>query len=283
MSVDTAGSIIVLLHGNNTPIHEGHQALFDFAKTVGDKVVALVVRNVTEWYHFLRTGMIVDNPKTVTDKLVESLDAIGVPHVFQDPDFSVPEEKRQEVMDKMAELIQAYREQLYLKRIGEICQMMLADIVLRKPLGEAGRVKGPDVEAFVLKDVMNRGRLGADHTSQVHILPKMIKSASGLKIKRDKMEEGFMTQAQVEEFNYGQIGNIFRLAREQYKEGWNGPLVERLNTKYADFQKGLWKFYEIVVYEGGIFENYRVELTSFELPQPNGAVSLYEDWNVFQK
>jgi hypothetical protein len=35
--------------------------------------------------------------------------------------------------------------------------------------------------------------------------------------------------------------------------------------------------------EGGIFENYRLELTSFTFPNLTGGLSIFEDWNVFQK
>ena len=278
MSV-TIGSTIVLLHGNNSPIHDGHKALFEYAKTFGNQVVAVVVRNVMEWYYFLKTGTAHPITQTITDKLVASINAIGVPIVFFDPDFTITEDKRKETMTKMAEIMQTYRDQIILKRLGEVCQLMLADIVLRQPLGEVCRVKGPDVEAFVLKDVMDKGILGIK--TPIYILPKMIRDEKiGLKIKRDKADEGFMTPEQLDSLSL--VGDIMVAVRELYKDGWNGPLAERLNSKYAEMQKNLWKFHEIVVYRGGIFQNYRIELTSLAFSQPNGGTTIYEDWNVFQ-
>ena len=108
----------------------------------------------------------------------------------------------------------------------------------------------------------------------------MVRSeTTGLKIKRDKTDEGFMLPEQVDLL--GNLGFVLKTVHQYYQQGWNGPLVERLNARYADIQKGLWKFREIVVYEGGIFENYRIELTSLDFPQPNGGLSVYEDWNTF--
>lgn len=278
MSIDASESIIVLLHGNNYPMHDGHRELFKFAKTIGDKVVAVVMRNVMEWYYFLRTGTAHPITLTETAELVKSIEEIGVPVIFQDFD-NVSEDTRKAAMDKAIDVIHKYREEIIVKRVGEICQMMLADILLRPALGEKARVKGPDLEAFVLKDVMKQGLIGMK--SSVHIMPSMVRSSdTGLKTKRDK-DDGFLNPAQ--KSLLPKIGELLKTVRQYYEKGWNGPLVERLNSRYEKMQQGAWKFYEIVVFEGGIFENYRLEFTSFAFPTENGGVSLFEDWNTVQK
>jgi phosphopantetheine adenylyltransferase len=119
MSLDNV--IVVTIHGGNRPIHNGHRELFEYAKTIGNNVVAVILRNGLEWNYYLSKGVIVSLTQTKTDELEKSLKAIGIPFEFQDPIFSITEDQRLKVMDQVAETVQKFREQIILKRVGDLC------------------------------------------------------------------------------------------------------------------------------------------------------------------
>ena len=282
-----ADAAVVTITGKNTLVHAGHIALFEFAKTICDKVIVIVTRNRRDWDRYLKTGEANPYEVQAVDNLVTSIEDLGLTVVILDPPPQPIDEKlRKEVEQRSKRMVDNFKKEIILDRVTNYCEILLMDVLIRYGLNLAKEVKyvvsSPELETFVIKAVIpytyKTERNDTQYQSKVRIYSNIIADpVTGLRL-RSTLPDLNKEQSNV----FVDIKNIIEQIRPTYVKGDNRHNIEKLNNQFKKEQGKLWKFHEIAVFEDGIFEDFKLDLTVVEFRKEKGS-ALIEDVYVTRK
>lgn len=131
----------------------------------------------------------------------------------------------------------------------------------------------PECTSFIMKASISS--LVKDEVETYKILDRLMRNPEN-KLRFPTVMPNLSAE-QLKAFNED-VGKIVEKERWRYEKGNNRDLVEFLNKKYKDKQRGLWNFFEVFVFEDGIFENFRLEGTGLQFGN-----EYFEDLYVVKK
>lgn len=249
--------VVVPIQAKETPIHDGHKEVIEFAKQFGD-VTVRIIPPMSDTCTYLLEGRVIKK-EIDTSLLVESLQRLGIKHTFpKDTEWETRERWRQSWLKKATNLVALYRDSLILDRyIKQATALTIAAYMKSggKP-EEDVTVMGPEIAHFFLKNI---GKLF--NSAPLEIYPKIIKDKN-TKLKAQGALS-HMAPAIIEE-----LYQMVKGAQEYYKVGSNDELVKELQTAYKG-RKAFWVLKDITVFEGKFYGG-RMEITGFEVPIENG-------------
>lgn len=270
-------AVLVPIQARNEPIHGGHKRLIEFAKTIGDKVVVILSRNVREWSSFLQSGIKLPyGPEDILER-VSSIESLDIPIVIRDPDYSfISDKDRILALEEAKQILNNFKDQVCLQRVWLMCVSTITSIILRKRAKEIAKaiVLGPEVVNFVAKasvDYIYTGR-----QNKIQIFPEIIRDPS-----TNLMFKTSLPQLSKEQIDLlPEIGQIMQIIRKRHKDESDEEMLMSLNQEFKSNQKDRWKFHEISIFEGGIFEDFRLYIITISLPLERGGLGFIEDLEV---
>ena len=247
----------------NDGFHEGHKALIEFAKSIGEVSVTMV-ENPMHRNTYLLTGKGTSKYPINTVKFANDCKQLGVTYrkaVY----LRLSEDVRLKRYEKAKKIVDRpeIREQLLAERYirQAICSLMWTFSFTNK--GVDYIVQGPEVASFCFRAISRK----TGKFLERKIFPRIVKDEHGLK-----------TSSSWKNFpgDRSKLRPIVDDIRTSYQIGSNTELVKELNSSYpAD--RG-WKFYDILVYER---DTCRLEVTSFDYVV-NGAGGIVEEIDYYE-
>jgi len=255
-------------------LHDGHKAIIEYAKSIGDTSVLIVVDPLA-MNEYLLNGKFRTPKSSSVARMKDDLENLGVPQVWRSVSNSIDinEPKRQKMYDSMSGLINTYSSSILIPSnfqlaMGSLLMRLMSTPLrgLKKSNEEQIQVRGPEWVGFFLKatlPVLGRGE-------RIEIFPNVIKDPKfGIKYQT-RMKDTFEADwPQLMRLGQAALG-----ARDKFKIGRNEELVNELNLSYTHRP---WKWHEILVWEGGLVPG-RLEVVQFAVRSARGLVLIEESW-----
>lgn len=232
----------------NKTLHEGHKALINYGKQIGDVVVTIVEDNLAR-NRYLFTGQGTSKYQVDYTSLRESCETLQVQHTLF-PYVLVPEETRLKAYEEASTLVNMFQDVLLEPRYTQflLSSVMLSILGVKDDADVV--LYGPEVQFFAWK------KLSAIlwRSKEILIYPhNFVKDQAGLKVGTRELPNHVDTT---------KWRSVINVARDKYKVGRNQELVAELNASYPASLG--WRIHSILVYEGG-FVDGRLEVTSFSV------------------
>jgi len=245
-----------------------HKALIEFAKTLGEPVVTIIL-GLREWNQWLRDGTLGYDPvvgvvKTkedmfppIEERQLQEVRDMGVtdievvsPNLVSDSDRDQLYKEAKSLVDLYADQIILYR--YYLLAISSVMRRWCRDKVRNLGADVEYVVRGPELTAFFMKHV---GRLFG---SLPHvIMPEMVKDPDTKVRSQFTMERVPPRYMDI----IFELHPVYLSFKDRMKIGSNSELVKEVNNSYKSKK---WELIDTTIWEGGIVEG-RLQIASFRV------------------
>lgn len=259
--------VVVPIQAKETPIHDGHREVIEFAKQFGD-VTVRITPPMSDTCTYLLEGRVIKKDID-TSLLLDSIQKLGIKHRLpKDVEWGNRERWRQSWLKKATNLIELYKDSLILDRYIKQATALTVAAYMKsggKP-EEDVTVMGPEIAHFFLKNI---GKLF--NSAPLEIYPRIIKDKNTKLKAQGALSHIAPTIAE-------ELYQMVKGAQEYYKVGSNKELVKELQAAYKG-RKEFWTLEDITVFEGKFYGG-RIEITGFRLPIENG-IWLIEEVEYF--
>lgn len=242
----------------HTKLHLGHIALLNYAKSFGE-AHAPVYLDSRAIAHYIQTGQIIRTQNVNIHGMKKELDGLGVKsHYISLLKTCKNEKNRLRAYEEALRVTNLYKDILLTPILQQQALTMMASRLMIKLSGNleeraAAEIRGPYITNFVLKEIYKRVK----SPLRVEIFPQIIMDRT----------TGLNYQSSIEKYPWlPRVGQAILGARERFKIGRNEELVKELNSAY---QHRPWKWYEIIVWEGGLVPG-KLELVQINTVDESG-------------
>jgi len=264
-------AILVGIQAKNTPIHQGHIELIEFAHTLG-RVVVQINMNSLEYIGFLATGEKRTSVKEDIGLEVASIGEVGVSDIVlkRHEVDSISESEREDRKARADRVLQVLKNVYISDTRMNQCRirfMQYHDSMKRIPRGQLPKIAvlGPELENFFVKAALKHiASLGHPVVDQIVIFPKVVKDEYGLRFRTSYPKVIGADEIDLLRTLPPKVDQL----RKDFHIGTNPEVVIRENALLPKDSK--WRYWEIIIYEGEFFGNGRLESVTFGLQIENG-------------